>query len=132
MSFKLLTNILPLEIVKTIHEYHDTYKLTMNNVVKEIEQLNNAVDEYWDFDEMLYYMTEQEENNRLKLGLRVSPLDWPLPERKCFRFWNTSAMPTLEELTHPRDNWWLYQYHDGCYIYPTNMTTFFQNKKLLN
>ena len=127
MSFKLLTNILPLEIVKTIHEYHDTYKLTMNNVVKEIEQLNNAVDEYWDFDEMLYYMTEREEIRRLELGLRVSPLDWPLPEKRCFRFWNTLHYPTLEEVTPPRDNWWLYQYQDGCYIYPTNMSGFFKN-----
>ena len=131
MSFKLLTNILPLEIVKTIHEYHDTYKLTMNNVVKDIEKLNKDIDEYWDFDAMLYYMTEQEENNRLKLGLPIS-MDWPLPEKRCFRFWNRSLMPTLQEITQPRDNWWLYQYHDGCYMYPTNMTTFFKNKKLLN
>tara|TARA_B100000424_G_scaffold269354_1_gene266118 strand:+ start:1811 stop:2206 length:396 start_codon:yes stop_codon:yes gene_type:complete len=131
MSFKLLTNILPLEIVKIIHEYHDTYKLSMNNVIKQIEQLNNAVDEYWKFDEMLYYMTEQEENNRLKLGLPIT-MDWPLPEKKCFRFWNTETIPTLEEVTHPRNNWWLYQYHDECYIYPTNMTEFFENKKLLN
>lgn len=127
MSFKLLTNILPLEIVKIIHEYHDTYKLSMNNVIKQIEKLNNAVDEYWYMDEIMYYMTEREENNRLKLGLPIS-MDWPLPEKKCFRYWSTSAMPTLEEVTHPRDNWWLYQYHDRCYIYPTNMTAFFKKK----
>jgi hypothetical protein len=128
MSFKLLTKILPIEIVEMIHEYDDTYKLKMNNVIKQIENLNNAVDEYWYFDEMLYYMTEQEENNRLKLGLPIS-MDWPLSEKKCFRFWNTSTIPTLEEVTRPRDNWWLYQYHDGCYMYPSNMTTFFKNYK---
>tara|TARA_B100001287_G_scaffold276823_1_gene289775 strand:+ start:2924 stop:3316 length:393 start_codon:yes stop_codon:yes gene_type:complete len=129
MSFKLLTKILPIEIVEMIHEYDDTYKLKMTNVIKQIENLNNAVDEYWYFDEMLYYMTEQEENNRLKLGLPIS-MDWPLPEKKCFRFWNISKIPTLEEVTRPRDNWWLYQYHDGCYMYPSNMTTFFKNYKV--
>ena len=29
MSFKLLNNLLPLEIVKTIHEYDNTYTLRM-------------------------------------------------------------------------------------------------------
>jgi len=73
MSFKLLNNVLPLEIVKTIHEYHDTYKLKMNNVIIEIEKLNKDLEEYWYMDEILYYMTENEELNRLNLGLRVSP-----------------------------------------------------------
>ena len=82
MSFKLLNNVLPLEIVKTIHEYHDTYILNMNNVIKQIENLNNAVEEYWHMDEIMYYMTEREEIRRLELGLRVSPLDWSLPEKK--------------------------------------------------
>lgn len=127
MSFKLLNSVLPLELVKTIHEYHDTYILNMNNVIKQIEKLNKDLEEYWYIDEMLYYMTENEENNRLKLGLRVSPLDWPLPNKRCFRYWNTEATPTLQEVTRPRDNWWLYQYeYDGCYIYPTNMSTFFK------
>lgn len=121
MSFKLLTNILPLEIVKTIYEYDNTYKLSMNNVIKQIEQLNNAVDEYWHMDEIMYYMTEKEESYRLKMGLPIG-MDWPLPKKKCFRFWNTETIPTLEEVTHPRDNWWLYQHDDGCYIYPSNMT----------
>jgi hypothetical protein len=121
MSFKLLINKLPIEIVETICEYHDTYILNMNNVMKQIEKLNNAIEEYWHMDEIMYYMTEREENNRLKLGLPIS-MDWPLPEKKCFRYWSTSAMPTLEEITHPRDNWWLYQHDDGCYIYLSNMT----------
>ena len=120
MSFKLLTKILPIEIVITIHEYHDTYILNMNNVIKQIEKLNKDVEEYWYMDEIMYYMTEQEENNRLKLGLRVSPLDWPLPKKRCFIYWNEET-PTLSEVTHPRDNWWLYQYDDGCYIYPSNI-----------
>jgi hypothetical protein len=126
MSFKLLTNILPLEIVKTIHEYHDRYKLSMNNVIKQIEKLNKDLEEYWYMDEIMYYMTEREENNRLELGLRVSPLDWPLPERKCFRFWNEVQIPTLDEVTQPRDHWWLYQYNemDGCHIYPSNTNAF--------
>ncbi len=128
MSFKLLTKILPIEIVITIHEYHDTYILNMNNVIKQIEKLNKDVEEYWYMDEIMYYMTEQEENNRLKLGLRVSPLDWPLPEKKCFRFWNIEETSILQEITNPRDHWWLYQYDDGCYMYPTNMTSFFKNE----
>ena len=126
MSFKLLNNVLPLEIVKKIHEYDNTYVLKMKNVIKQIEKLNKDVEEYWHIDECLYYMTEEEESYRLKLGLRVSPLDWPLPEKKCFRYWDTEETSTLLEITNPRDNWWLYQYHDGCYIYPTNMTTFFR------
>ena len=125
MSFKLLTKILPIEIVETIHEYHDTYILNMNNVIKQIEKLNKDVEEYWYMDEIMYYMTEREENNRLELGLRVCPLDWPLPEKKCFRYWDTEETPT--QVIQPRDNWWLYQYYDGCYIYPTNMSTFFKN-----
>jgi hypothetical protein len=129
MSFKLLTKILPIEIVETIHEYDDTYILNMNKVIKQIEKLNKDLEEYWHIDEMLYYMTEEEEMNRLRLGLPIG-MDWPLPENKCFRFWNTSEMSTLEEVTAPRDNWWLYQYHDGCYMYPSNMTTFFKNYKV--
>lgn len=127
MSFKLLNNILPLEIVKTIYEYHDAYILNMKNVIKQIENLNNAVEEYWIMDEIMYYMTENEEINRLKLGLRVCPLDWPLPEKKCFRYWDTEETPTQSQVIQPRDNWWLYQYDDGCYMYPTNMSTFFKN-----
>ena len=127
MSFKLLNTVLPLEIVKTIHEYHDTYILNMNNVIKQIENLNNAVEEYWHMDEIMYYMTEREEIRRLELGLRVSPLDWPLPQKKCFRFWNTEVTYTLQDFTNPRDNWWLYQFDEGCYMYPTNMSTFFKN-----
>ncbi len=123
MSFKLLTKILPIEIVETIHEYHDTYILNMNNVIKQIEKLNKDVEEYWYMDEIMYYMTEREENNRLELGLRVSPLDWPLPKKRCFIYWNEGT-PTLSEVTHPRDNWWLYQYDDGCYIYPCNKVSF--------
>ena len=127
MTFKLLTNILPIEMVQTIYEYHDTYKLTMNNVINQIEKLNKDVEEYWHMDEIMYYMTEREEIRRLELGLRVSPLDWPLPEKKCFIYWNTEGTPNLSEVTHPRDNWWLYQHDDGCYMYPTNMSTFFKN-----
>ena len=128
MSFKLLNNVLPLEIVKTIYEYHDTYKLKMNNVINQIKKLNKDLEKYWYMDEILYYMTENEELNRLNLGLRVSPLDWPLPKKRCFRFWNTQSTPTLADVTEPRDNWWLYQYDDGCHIYPSNMITFVKNK----
>lgn len=130
MSFKLLNNLLPLEIVKTIHEYDNTYILNMNNVIKQIDKLNKEQEEYWHIDEMLYYMTEEEESYRLKKGLRISPLDWPLPEKKCFVYWNTEWIEetsTQLQIIQPRDHWWLYQYHDGCYIYPTNMTTFFKN-----
>ena len=97
-----------------------------------IDKLKNDVDEYWHVDECLYYMTEEEEIYRSKLGLRVSPLDWPLPEKKCFRYWNADETPTQSQLIQPRDNWWLYQYHDGCYIYPTYMTTFFKNLNKIN
>lgn len=130
MSFKLLNNLLPLEIVKTIHEYDNTYTLRMKNVINQIDKLKNDVDEYWHVDEYLYYMTEEEESYRLKLGLRVTPLDWPLPEKKCFRYWNTEWIEetsTQSQIIQPRDNWWLYQYHNGCYMYPTNMSTFFKN-----
>ena len=127
MSFKLLNNVLPLEIVKTIHEYDDTYILNMKNVIKQIEKLNKDVEEYWKMDEIMYYMTERDEINRLELGLRVSPLDWPLPQKRCFRFWNTEKPYTLQDITNPRDNWWLYQFDEGCYIYPTWLSTFFKN-----
>jgi len=84
MYFKDLTKVLPVDIVKEICEYDDRYKLRMENVIKQIEKLNKDVEEYWHIDECLYYMTEEEEIHRLKLGLRVSPLDWPLPEKKMF------------------------------------------------
>jgi|TARA_B100001287_G_scaffold270997_1_gene270609 hypothetical protein len=38
-------------------------------------------------------------------------------------FWNTEETPIIQ---NPRDNWWLYQYHDGCYMYPTRMSSFFK------
>ena len=124
MYFKLLNNLLPIELVKEISTYDNTYVLKMKNVIKQIDKLNKDIEEYWHIDECLYYMTEEEEIYRLKLGLRVSPLDWPLPEKKCFRFWNTSAIPTLEEVTPPRDHWMFYQY-DGfkSFIYPTSPNT---------
>lgn len=129
MYFKLLTNILPIEIVEQICDYDDRHKLRMENVIKQIEKLNKDVEEYWHIDKCLYYMTEAEERYRLQLGLRVTNLDWPLPEKRCFRFWNTEATPTQSYVTHPRNNWWLYQYHNGCYMYPTNMTSFFKKYK---
>lgn len=92
MYYKLLSNSLPIEIVAKICEYDNTYKLRMNNVIKQIEKLNKDVEEYWHIDEYLYYMTEEEERYRLKLGLRISPLDWPLPEKRCFIFWNTEQL----------------------------------------
>lgn len=128
MYYKLLSNSLPIEIVEKICDYDDTYKLRMENVIKQIDKLNKDVEEYWYMDEIMYYMTEREENNRLQLGLRVSPLDWPLPEKRCFRFWNTEEPTWVHEVTQARDHWSVYQYNDGCYIYPTNMTTFFRNK----
>lgn len=69
-------------------------------------------------DEILYYMTEEEELYRLKLGLRICPLDWPLPSKKCFKFWNTYTTPTLAEVTPPRDHWKLYtlKYEDHTYL----------------
>ena len=124
MYFKLLNNLLPIELVKEISTYDNTYVLKMKNVIKQIDKLNKDIEEYWHIDECLYYMTEEQEIYRLKLGLRVSPLDWPLPEKKCFRFWDTSAIPTLEEVTPPRDHWMFYQYeYDGCFIYPTSPNT---------
>jgi hypothetical protein len=124
MTFKLLNNVLPLEIVKEIYEYDNTYKLSMNNVMKQIEKLNNAIEEYWHMDEIMYYMTEREESYRLKMGLPISVGEHPLPKKKCFRFWNTLHYPTLEEITPPRDHWMFYQYeYDGCFIYPTSPNT---------
>ena len=98
----------------------------MNNVIKQIQKLNKDMDEYWNFEEMINCMTEKEENNRLKLGLPIR-MDWPLPNKRCFRFWNPQT-PTLGEVTQARDHWWLYQYDDGCYIYPTNNA--FNKKKI--
>ena len=125
MFLKTLTQVFPVEIVNEICDYDDTYKVIMKNVINQIQKLNKDIEEYWNFDEMLYYMTEQEENNRIKLGLPIS-MEWPLPPKKCFRFWTKSETPTLQEVTDPRDNWWLYQYHDGCYMYPTSMSSFFK------
>ena len=122
MFFKTLAQVLPLEIVNEIYDYDDTYKLSMKNVINQIDKLNKDIEEYWYMDEILYYMTENEELHRLKLGLRVSPLDWPLPKKKCFRFWNTQSNPTLADVTEPRDHWWLYQFDEGCHIYPSNIT----------
>jgi hypothetical protein len=123
MIFKTLTQVFPVEIVNEICDYDHTYKLRMNNVINQIKKLNKDIEEYWDMDEILYYMTEKEELHRLKLGLPINSLDWPLPEKKCFRFWNTEETPTIQ---NPKDNWWLYQYHDGCYMYPTSMSSFFK------
>ena len=129
MYFKDLTKVLPVDIVKEICEYDDRYKLRMENVIKQIEKLNKDVEEYWHIDECLYYMTEEEEIHRLKLGLRVSPLDWPLPEKKCFRYWNTEEREEERSVViEARDHWWLYQYHDGCYMYPSNKSKFFKNQ----
>ena len=91
----------------------------MKKVILEIEKLNKDIVEYWHMDEIMYYMTDNEERYRLKLGLPISAGKWPLPQKRCFRFWNTETIPTLQEVTRPRDNWWLYQYDDGCYIYPS-------------
>jgi len=129
MYFKILSQALPTDIVYEIIEYDDTYKVIMKNVINQIEKLNKDIEEYWNIDEMLYYMTEKEENNRIKLGLPIS-IEWPLPPKRCFRFWTKAETPTLLEITDPRDNWWLYQHDDGCYMYPTKMTTFLEiNKK---
>tara|TARA_Y100000992_G_C21161135_1_gene441151 strand:- start:130 stop:531 length:402 start_codon:yes stop_codon:yes gene_type:complete len=103
MSFKLLTNELPIEIVKLIHEYDNTYSLLMKNVINEIDKLNKDVEEYWYVDEYLYYMSDEEEIYRLKLGLSVSPLDWPLPNKRCFRFWNKTEIDTTDELSTTLD-----------------------------
>lgn len=126
MSFRSMNNVLPKEIVTNIYEYDNTYILRMNNVNKQIQKLNKDMDEYWNFEEMLNCMTEKEENNRLKLGLPIR-MDWPLPNKRCFRFWNMQT-PTLAEVTPARDHWWLYQYDDGCHIYPTNNA--FNKKKI--
>jgi len=86
MYFKLLNNLLPIELVKEISTYDNTYVLKMKNVIKQIDKLNKDIEEYWHIIECLYYMTDEEEIYRLKLGLRVSPLDWPLPEKSVLDF----------------------------------------------
>lgn len=88
MTFKLLNNVLPIEIVKNIYEYDNTYILNMNNVIKQIENLNNALEEYWRMDEFYYYMTQEQESYRLKMRLPISVGEYPLPNKKCFRCWN--------------------------------------------
>ena len=88
-SCKLLNNVLPLELVKNIYEYDNTYILKMNNVIKQIEKLNRDLEEYWIMDEKLYYMTEREERYRLKIGLPISVGEHLLPNKKCFRCWKT-------------------------------------------
>tara|TARA_B100000927_G_scaffold287362_1_gene280136 strand:- start:195 stop:539 length:345 start_codon:yes stop_codon:yes gene_type:complete len=109
MYFKDLTGVLPIEIVKEICDYDDRYKLMMKNVIKQIEKINKELEEYWHIDECLYYMTEEEESYRLKRGLRVSPLIWPLPKKRCFRYWNNLGIPTLAEVTPPRDHYMFYE-----------------------
>ena len=109
MYFKDLTGVLPIEIVKEICDYDDRYKLMMKNVIKQIEKMNKELEEYWHIDECLYYMTEEEENYRLKRGLRVSPLMWPLPKKRCFRYWDKLGIPTLAEVTPPRDHYMFYE-----------------------
>ncbi len=121
MYFKALTGELPLNIVKKICDYDNTYKLIMKNVIKEIDKLNKEVEEYWYMDERLYYMTDNEERYRLKIGLPITNIEWPLPGKRCFRFWNTESIPTLEEVTPPRDQW---KFHHGFYIYPNNCNTY--------
>lgn len=91
MNNKVLRNSLPIEIINKIYEYDNTYVLRMNNVIKEIEKLKKAIDEYWYMGELLYYMPVQEELYRRRLGLPTGSLDWSLPNKRCFRFWNTYA-----------------------------------------
>ena len=88
MYFKYLTGNLPINIVKKVCEYDGTYKLRMKNVIKEIDKLNKDIDEYWDMDEYFYYMTERQERYRLKMGLPISVGEYPLPNKRCFRFWS--------------------------------------------
>ena len=56
-----------LKVFNLIIAYH-TYILNMNNVIKQIEQLNKDVKEYWIMDEKFYYMTEGQERHRLFKG----------------------------------------------------------------
>ena len=111
MYFKDLTGVLPIDIVKEICDYDDRYKLIMKDVIMQIEKLNKEVEEYWHMDEIMYYMTENEELRRLKLGLPISVGECPLPKKRCFRIWNRIAMeiPTLAEVTRPRDHCRLYE-----------------------
>ena len=109
MYFKDLTGLLPIEIVKEICDYDDRYKSRMNNVIMQIKKINEEVDKYWNLDETLYYMTENEELRRLKLELPISPGECPLPKKRCFRYWNTIGIPRLAEVTRPRDHYMLYE-----------------------
>ena len=123
MYFKYLTGEIPINIVKKVCEYDNTYKLRMKNVINDINRLNKTVEEYWYMDECLYYMTDNEERYRLKIGLPITNIDYPLPKKRCFRFWNTRKIPTLEEVTPPRDEWKL---HLDFNIYPSNCNTYYK------
>jgi hypothetical protein len=43
MYFKLLNNLLPIELVKEISTYDNTYMLKMKNVIKQIDKLNKDI-----------------------------------------------------------------------------------------
>lgn len=46
MKYKLLENILPLELVIYISEFDNTSKENMNKVIQELNDYNDRVDEY--------------------------------------------------------------------------------------
>lgn len=86
MNYKELYSILPVDIIKYIGDYDNTSKERMNNVIKQINEYNEKVKEYWAHDEMLYYLSDYQILYRQKLGLSTTNLEWPLPGRLRFLY----------------------------------------------
>jgi hypothetical protein len=71
ISYKLLYNTLPTDVVNHIASFNNTSKLNMNNVIKEINHYIDKVREYWEHDEFF--------SNEERCGLSIEELDWPYP-----------------------------------------------------
>lgn len=57
MEYKELYNILPVEVIIYIGEFDNTSKKNMNTVIQELNEYNDAIEEYWREDEQVYYMS---------------------------------------------------------------------------
>ncbi len=64
MKYKELYNILPVEVIKYIGEFDNTSKKNMNKVIQELNEYNDAIEEYWIEDEQAYYMSDWDLSRR--------------------------------------------------------------------
>lgn len=77
ISYKLLYNTLPTDVVNHIASFNNTSKLNMNNVIKEINHYIDKVREYWEHDE--FFSNEEIYYQWKTRGLSIEELDWPYP-----------------------------------------------------